>query len=252
MSDPRHRRAAFVVGGSGGLGMQISRRLETDWDHVFIGYRNGRKAAEAVAKEIGDRATAIRCDVGDYDALANCFTQAQRTSGPIGTVVFASGVAIRQPFVHAIKETDWREVVEAELIGFTRVVAATLPFFRAAGSGSYVAITTVANYGYPPGDALSSVPKAAVESLCRAIAKEEGRFGIRANAVAPGLINAGLGRAFLNELYNESIWEKQRRRVALRRFGEAIDIAEAVAYLSSDRARYVTGQTLVVDGGFSL
>ena len=110
----------------------------------------------------------------------------------------------------------------------------------------------MANYSYPPGDALSSVPKAAIESLCRAIAKEEGRANIRANAVAPGIIDAGLGANFLKELYSPEVWEAQRRRIALRRFGSGEDIADAVAFLASDRARYITGQTLIVDGGFSL
>jgi len=110
----------------------------------------------------------------------------------------------------------------------------------------------VANYSYPPGDALSSVPKAAIESLCRAVAKEEGRSGIRANAVAPGIIDAGLGAQFLADLYSPKVWNVQRQRIALRRFGSAEEIADAAAFLASDRARYITGQTLIVDGGFSL
>src|SRR3546814_3590566 len=106
-------------------------------------------------------------------------------------MVYAGGVPIGQPFVSKIDESDWREVIETELIGFTRVVAATLPVFRQQGSGNFVSVVSVANYSYPPGDALSSVPKAGIESLGRAIAKEEGRFGIRANMVAPGIIAAG-------------------------------------------------------------
>ncbi len=86
----------------------------------------------------------------------------------------------------------------------------------------------------------------------RAIAKEEGRFGIRANMVAPGIIDAGLGAEFMKKLYDPRVWETQRQRIALRRFGSGEEIAEAVAFLASPRARYITGQTLVVDGGFSL
>jgi len=96
------------------------------------------------------------------------------------------------------------------------------------------------------------VPKAGIEALSRAIAKEEGRFGIRANAVAPGIIDAGLGADFLQSLYTPEIWESQRKRIALRRFGHGKDIANAVAFLASGQAEYITGQTLIVDGGFSL
>jgi len=110
---------------------------------------------------------------------------------------------------------------------------------------------SVANSRYPPGDALSSVPKAAMESLGRAIAKEEGRFGIRANMVAPGIIDAGLGTHFLETLYSPEVWEGQKKSIALRRFGTATDIAEAVCFLASDRAGFISGQKLDVDGGYS-
>jgi NAD(P)-dependent dehydrogenase (short-subunit alcohol dehydrogenase family) len=167
-------------------------------------------------------------------------------------MVFASGVAIGQPYVSKIDEAQWREVLETELIGLTRIVAATLPIFRAQGGGNFVILVTVANYAYPPGDALSSVPKAAMEALGRAVAKEEGRFGIRANMVAPGIIDSGLGAAFLQDMHTPQIWETQRKRIALQRFGQGAEIAEAVAFLASERASYITGQTLIVDGGFSL
>ena len=167
-------------------------------------------------------------------------------------MIFAGGVQIGQPYVSHIDEAAWREVIETELVGFIRVVAATLPLFRAQRRGSFVAVVSVANYSYPPGDALSSVPKAGIEALGRAIAKEEGRYGIRANMVAPGIIDAGLGATFLKELYTPEIWDTQRQRIALRRFGSGAEIAEAVVFLASDRARYMTGQTMIVDGGFSL
>jgi 2-hydroxycyclohexanecarboxyl-CoA dehydrogenase len=246
------RGAAFVVGGSGGLGSAICRALAADWDDVIIGYRSGAVSAEATAAAIGPHAHAMRCDLGDSTNVTAAITAAGERYGGIGTMIFASGVPIGQPFVSKITEPAWREVIETEIIGFTRVVAATLPIFRRQGYGNFVAVVSVANYAYPPGDALSSVPKAAIESLGRAIAKEEGRFGIRANMVAPGIIDAGLGAAFLKDLYDPQIWETQRQRVALRRFGSGDEIAEAVTFLASERARYITGQTLIVDGGFSL
>jgi NAD(P)-dependent dehydrogenase (short-subunit alcohol dehydrogenase family) len=88
--------------------------------------------------------------------------------------------------------------------------------------------------------------------LCRAVAREEGRYGIRANVVAPGIINAGLGEQFQQQLFSPEVWEGQRKRVPLRRFGEAEEIAEAVAFLASRRSAYITGQTLIVDGGLRL
>lgn len=245
-------RTAIVIGGSGGLGSAICRVIAPDWGHVVIGYRSGAGKAEALATEIGAHAIAARFDLGDAEGLLRAFDDAVTSHGPLGAVIFAGGVSIAQPFVSTITEPQWREVVETELIGFTRVVAAAIPLLRAAGGGAIVALSSVANYSYPPGDALSSVPKAAIESLCRAIAKEEGRSGIRANAVAPGIIDAGLGAEFLQTLYSPEVWESQRKRIALRRFGSGDDIAQAVAFLASDKAAYITGQTVIVDGGFSL
>lgn len=240
-------KTAFVVGGSGGLGSAICRALARDWAHVMIGYARNRGRADALATEIG-HASAVRCDLADAAQLQAAIGSAEA----IGTMVFAAGVAIGQPFVSKIGEDQWREVIETEIIGLTRVIAATLPVFRQQGGGNFVIIVSVANTAYPPGDALSAVPKAALESLGRAIAKEEGRYNIRANMVAPGIIDAGLGSSFLSDLYTPDIWEKQRKRIALQRFGTAAEIAEAAAFLASDRSRYITGQTLIVDGGFSL
>jgi 2-hydroxycyclohexanecarboxyl-CoA dehydrogenase len=248
------RGTAFVVGGSGGLGSAICRRLAQDWDAVIVGYRSGKEAAEAIAGEIASQcqAVALRCDLRDAENVPAAIGEASRRFGGIGAMIFAGGVPIAQPFVSRIDEVAWRDVLETELIGFTRVVAATLPIFRTQGGGCFVSVVSVATHSYPPGDALSAVPKAGIEMLGRAIAKEEGRYGIRANMVAPGIIDAGLGAAFLKELYTPEIWETQRRRIALQRFGTGEEIAEAVAFLASDRARYITGQTLIVDGGFSL
>lgn len=243
---------ALVIGGSGGLGAAICHALAADWGRVAVCYRSGLDSANAVAEGLGGKGIPVRCDLTDAETITAAMAAANSADMPLKAIVFAGGVAIDQPFVSTITETQWRQVFEIELIGFTRVVAAALPILRANRGGSITAISSVANYSYPPGDALSSVPKAAIESLCRAVAKEEGRAGIRANAVAPGIINAGLGAQFLTDLYSPDVWETQRRRIALRRFGSADDIADAAAFLASDRAGYITGQTLIVDGGFSL
>ncbi|RYM11982.1 SDR family NAD(P)-dependent oxidoreductase [Sphingobium cupriresistens] len=250
-----NRSAALIVGGTGGLGSAICRCLASDWDGLAIGYRSSADKAQVVIdtlEEGAKRAIAVHCDLAEMASIQNAVAQTKARFGAIGTVIFASGVDIAQPFVSQIGESQWRQVIEVELIGFTRVVAAALPHFRAQRFGNFVSVVSVANYCFPPGDALSSVPKAGIEALGRAIAKEEGRYGIRANMVAPGIIDAGLGADFLTSLYTPDIWEAQRKRIALRHFGAGDDVAQAVAFLASQKARYITGQTLIVDGGFSL
>lgn len=248
------RKAAFVIGATGGLGRAACHALARDWDGIAIGYRSSIDKAKSIAAELPETCETlpVHCDLANAASITASIAQARDHFGELGTVIFASGVAIEQPFVSKISEEQWREVIETELIGLTRVVSASLPIFREQKFGNFVIVVSVANYTFPPGDALSSVPKAGMEALGRAIAKEEGKFGIRANMVAPGIIDAGLGSHFLETLYSPDIWESQKKSVALRRFGTGDEIAEAIAFLASDRARYITGQTLIVDGGFSL
>ena len=216
-------------------------------------YRSRREQAETLERELSARCrtAAIHADLRDDESVGSALRTTQERFG-LDSVIFATGANILQPYVSEIAAQQWEEVVQVELIGFTRVVRAALPLMRAQGGGTIVAIGSFATYSFPPGDALSAVPKAAIEMLCRAVAREEGRYGIRANVVAPGIINAGLGEQFQQELFSPEVWEGQRKRVPLRRFGEAEEIAEAVAFLASRRSAYITGQTLIVDGGLRL
>lgn len=243
--------AALVFGGSGALGGAICQRLADEFSAVVFTYRSNTARADALKDEIGRsvRCDALQVDVRDAKAVDQAVASTAGHFGPLDAVVFASGVDITQPFVSQITADQWREVVESELLGFTSVVAAALPVFRAQRRGVFINVGTFATRWYPPGDALSAVPKAAIEVLCRAIAREEGRFGIRANVVAPGAMGAGIGGRLIETAFTKEYWEHALKRIPLREWGRPEDIAEAVAFLASDRARYITGVTLIVDGG---
>ena len=210
-------QAAFVVGATGGLGRASALALSREWGGIAIGYHSSADKAARLATELAPDCEGwpVHCDLTDSDCVIAAIAGAKAQFGRIGTMVFASGVAIPQPFVSKIDEAQWREVFETELIGLTRVIATTLPIFREQGGGNFVILVSVANYAFPPGDSLSSVPKAAMESLGRAVAKEEGRYGIRANMVAPGIIDAGLGANYLQNMYSPEVWDAQRKRIAL-------------------------------------
>lgn len=240
-------RTALVVGGSGGIGAAVCRRLAQDWERILIGYRTNERIAREVALDCGN-AQVLRIDLTERDSIAAALDMA----GQPLDLVMAGGVNIAQPKVGDIRNDQWHEVIEHELLGFTRLIGAALPRLRAQGGGAVVAVTSFANVHFPPGDALSSVPKAGIEALCRAVAKEEGRNGVRVNCVAPGMVDAGLGARYLTEMLDPETWNRVRRRIPLDRFAAASDIAEAVAFFLSEKSSYITGQSLVVDGGQSL
>ena len=249
----RETGGVLVVGGTGGLGSAIVRRLSRDWDHVDLTFRSNATAAEALIDELEGTTsvTAHRLDITDEENLAHVIATANTREGGLKAIVYASGVNIPQPYVSQIKPGQWQEVIETELMGFISLVRHALPALRHS-KGCIVNIGSVAPHWYVIGDALSSIPKAGTEALCRAVAKEEGRYGVRANTVAPGIMEVGIGGHLMNAIYSGEIWEQQKQRTPLRRFGKGEDVAGAAAYLCSTEASFITGQTIIADGGLSL
>ena len=141
---------------------------------------------------------------------------------------------------------DW------DVNGFFHVIHAALPHLRDS-QGSIVFVSSAGLKRFPPGDVLSVAPKGAIEALMRGIAREEGRYGVRANNVAVGVVDAGMFPKLVErgELTQEWI-DAATRNTPLRRFGTPGEIADAAVFLASARARYITGQTLFVDGGYTL
>ena len=245
--------AALVVGGSGGLGSAIVRRLARDWRYVDFTYRSRAEKAEALVAELGGTASieAHRLDIADESGIASLLDKVNCRTGGLRTVLYSSGVNIPQPYVSKIEPAQWEEVIQTELMGFIALVRQALPILRQT-RGNIVNIGSVAPHWYVIGDALSSIPKAGTEALCRAIAKEEGRYGVRANTVAPGIMEVGIGGALMQSIYSDEVWERQKKSTPLRRFGNGEDIAGATAFLCSSEAGFITGQTIIVDGGLSL
>lgn len=245
--------AILVIGGSGGLGQSICRRLLGDWSALAFTYHSNGDAAAALCEDLSayGNVRALRADVRE-DADVEAALAAADAMGGLKGLVFTAGANILQPFVSQMSQETWDNSIDIELRGFTRVIRLALPVFRQRRGGALVSVVSFANYWFPPGDAISGVPKAGIEMLTRAVAKEEGRFGLRANSVAPGVIDAGLGRYVMEKTQPPAFWLEHQKRIPLRRYGEADDVADAVAFLASSRAAYITGQTLIVDGGMRL
>lgn len=248
--------AALVFGGSGGIGRGVALEFARAGADVAIVYRSRQDVAETTAEEIrslGRRASIHAADARFADQVKDVVTAAANEHKRLHSIVWAAGPVVDQIFLSEATQDQWKLAVDVEINGFFNVIQATLPHLREQGGGSYVTLGSAGHLRWPDRDVLSVAPKGTNEQLVRAIAKEEGKFEIRANSVLVGVIEAGMFHELTQRGELDQKWvEETQKMLALKRWGKPADIGNAAVFLASDKAAYVTGQQIAVAGGFQL
>jgi len=241
-------RGALVTGGARGIGYAIAETLAIRGDAVTIADLDAERAHQSCAElqSRGLEARAAALDVTDVAQVARVLEESDRAT-PLATVVCNAGIGLSNGVLDT-SEADFDRVLAVNVKGVFFTMQAALRLMVPRGEGSIVAISSTSGF------TASSVPmaaydasKAAVRMLTTAAAREVAKQGVRVNAVAPGTVATELVKEVLTE---EAIERITRERIPMGRLADPYEIAAAVAFLSSDSAAYVTGHTLVVDGGW--
>lgn len=241
-------RRALVTGAAGGLGAEICRALVREGAAVALAGRR-RDPLEALAAELaaaGGHAFARPLDVTDARDAAACVAEVEAQLGGLDLLVTAAAIDTGWARAAELDLDLWKATIDINLNGTYYLCRAALPGMVRRGGGSIVTVTSVAGHKAWAEDAAYNASKAGVDLLTRTIAVEYAADGIRANCVAPGVIDAGLTDVVTAEAERQALIDQH----PIGRMGTVAEVAEAVVWLGSDAASFTTGSTVRVDGGF--
>ncbi|CAC6186263.1 3-oxoacyl-[acyl-carrier protein] reductase [Staphylococcus aureus] len=239
-------KSALVTGASRGIGRSIALQLAEEGYNVAVNYAGSKEKAEAVVEEIkakGVDSFAIQANVADADEVKAMIKEVVSQFGSLDVLVNNAGIT-RDNLLMRMKEQEWDDVIDTNLKGVFNCIQKATPQMLRQRSGAIINLSSVVGAVGNPGQANYVATKAGVIGLTKSAARELASRGITVNAVAPGFIVSDMTDALSDEL-KEQMWTQ----IPLARFGQDTDIANTVAFLASDKAKYITGQTIHVNGG---
>lgn len=239
-------KSALVTGASRGIGRSIALQLAEEGYNVAVNYAGNKEKAEAVVAEIKDKgveAFAIQADVANPDEVKDMIQEVVKQFGSLDVLVNNAGIT-RDNLLMRMKEQEWDDVINTNLKGVFNCIQKATRQMMKQRSGAIINLSSVVGAVGNPGQANYVATKAGVIGLTKTAARELASRNITVNAVAPGFIVSDMTDAL-----NDDLKDQMKSQIPLGRFGEDTDIANTVAFLASDKAKYITGQTIHVNGG---
>ena len=247
----RVKQAALITGASGGVGRAVAVELARQGRPVALMYRSGLAAAETAAqavRDLGGQAITLKADMTDPDQVEAAVAATIEQFGGIDVLAHCAGAYSDWKSIRELSPKEWNGFLDADLTGFFYVLSACVRHMHERKHGVIVAVSSIASQACQPKGAQAAAAKAGLDALIRVVAKEEGRYGIRANGVAIGLTETEMG-ADAERRWGEEATKRLLAGTPLGRMGKPEEIARAVGFLASDDASYITGKILQVDGG---
>ncbi|MDE3838485.1 beta-ketoacyl-ACP reductase [Bacillus methanolicus] len=239
-------KAALVTGASRGIGREIALELARQGANVAVNYSGSEAKANEVVEEIkalGRNAFAVQCNVADSESVSNMVKVTIETFGKLDILVNNAGIT-KDNLLMRMKEEEWDDVININLKGVFLCTKAVTRQMMKQRSGRIINISSIVGVSGNPGQANYVAAKSGVIGLTKTAAKELASRGITVNAVAPGFITTDMTDKLADDIKAEML-----KQIPLAKLGEPGDVAKVVAFLASDDSRYMTGQTLHVDGG---
>lgn len=242
-------KVALVTGASRGIGKEIAAALAREGAAVIINYNGSQASAEKVAKEIrtsGGQAETYQCNVADYGAVEQMMKELIKKHGHIDILVNNAGIT-KDNLIMKMSEADYDAVMDINLKGCFNTIRHLSRQMLKQRSGKIINITSVSGVLGNMGQANYSSSKAGIIGLTKAMARELASRGIGVNAIAPGFLETEM-----TEVLSESAKEVALAQIPFKRYGKAEDVAEMAVFFASDKANYITGQVICVDGGMAM